>query len=107
MLKQHRISSQSGVENSQVKNPFECHQHQSDGDNRRAQNKNYTRGVMSPDEKRQTKPGHPGRAHFVNRDNEVEPGENRRESSDEDPNNRQHDMSIGINAAVSGIEGPS
>src|SRR5262245_54509975 len=107
VLKQHRVSSQSRIEDPQAKNPLESHQDQGNGNNRRAENKNNTGRVKRPYEKRQTKPGHTGRAHFVDRDNEVKPGENRRKASDKNPDNREHDMGIGINAAVRRIEGPS
>src|SRR5215510_3425522 len=85
VLKQHRISSQSGIEDPQTKNPLESHQDQGNSDNRRAENKDNAGRVKRPYEKRQTKPGHPGRAHFVDRENKVEPRENRREAGDKTP----------------------
>src|SRR5262245_38864025 len=107
MLKQHRISSQSRIEDAQAKNPLESYQDQGNGDDRRAENKDNAGRVKRPDEERQTKPGHPGRAHLVDRDNKVEPGENRREAGDKNPDNREHHMGVGINTAVRRIEGPS
>src|SRR5215470_9001759 len=107
MLKQDRISSQSWIEDPQTKNPLQSYEQQGNGDDRRAENKNNAGRVMSPNEKRQAKPGHTGRAHLVDRDNKVEPGEDRREAGYKNPNNGEHDMGIGINTAVRRIEGPS
>src|SRR5262249_8815665 len=106
VLKQHRISSQSRIEDPQAKNPLESHQDQGNGVNSPAGNKNNTGRVTRTATTRQTKRDHNSLAQFVDRDNEVKTSENRREAGDKNPDNREHDMGIGINTAVRRIEGP-
>src|SRR2546426_674649 len=43
----------------------------------------------------------------MNRDDEVQPGQNRRETGNENPHDRQGHMGVGVDAAVRGIKGPA
>ena len=51
---------QSGIEDPQAKKSAQSYQHQGNGDDRRAENKNNAGRVVRPDEKRQAKPRHAG-----------------------------------------------
>ena len=76
MLKQDRIAPSSGIKNADMRQPFEGQQQNRDRDYRRAQNHDQAGGVMGPDKKRQTKPGHARCAHSVNRNDKIEARQN-------------------------------
>ena len=82
-------------------------QEQSYRNHRSAQDLNQAGGVVRPDEQRQAEPGHARRAHAVNGDDEVQPGQNRRESVDENAQRRQSDVAIGVAGAEWRVEGPA
>ena len=65
--------------------PFERHQRECDGEHWRPQDDDHAGGIMRPDEQRQAKPGQARGTHGVDGDDEVEPGKDRREAGNEDP----------------------
>ena len=77
VLEKHRISSDSGIENSHVSQTFKRQQKNCDGNNGRSQNHDQAGRVNGPDKQWQPKPCHAGSAHCVNRDDEIEAGQNR------------------------------
>ncbi len=83
VLEQDGIAADGGIEDADVEAAFQSHQRQRDGHHRRAQHLDQRRGIVGPNEQRQAAPGHPRRAHLVDGDDEVEPCQNGRESSDE------------------------
>ena len=74
-----------------------------DGDDRRAEDHNQAGRVMGPDEQRQPEPGHPRRAHRVDRDDEVQTGQDRRETSDENADDRGHDVRSSSTVLLNGV----
>ncbi len=54
-------------------------------EHRRRQHLDDRRGVEPPEEERHAEPGHPLGPQLVDRDDEVEPGEDRAEAEDERP----------------------
>src|SRR6202521_1475612 len=62
---------------------------------------------MRPDEKWQAEPGHTGRAHRVDSDDEVEARQNRGETIDEDAEDRRRDRGIRIDAAQRSVKRPA
>ena len=84
MLEQQRIAADCRIEDADVEDALEAQQEQRDRDHRRAQNEDEAGGVHRPDEERQAEPRHSRRSHLVNRDDEIQAGEDRREAGDED-----------------------
>src|SRR4029077_4495265 len=64
-------------------------------------------GVMRPDKEWQGEPGHARRPHSVNRHNEIQAGENRRESGDEDAAGCYRYPGVGIRTAIRRVESPT
>ena len=64
-------------------------------------------GVVRPDEQRQARPGHSGRAHAVNGDDEVQSGEDGGESGDEDRQAGLDNLGVGEGGAEGRVEGPA
>src|SRR6202165_4935839 len=62
---------------------------------------------MRPDEKWQAGPGHTGRAHRVDGNDEVEARQNRGETVDEDAEDRRRDRGIRIDAAQWSVKRPA
>src|SRR6202030_2222663 len=71
VLKQNGIAADGRIENADVEGALQGHQRQRYGDDGRTENLNQRSGVVGPDEQRQTAPGHTGRAHLVNGDDEI------------------------------------
>ena len=84
MLEEKRIATEFGIEDAEMQSAFRGHQHDGDGDYRRAQKLNDAGGVVRPDEQRQARPGHARGAHAMNGDHEVQAGKDGRKSGDED-----------------------
>ena len=63
--------------------------------------------VGGPQEQRHAEPGHAGRAHAVDRDDEVEPGEDRREPGDEDAERRRDHVGGRRHRAERRVERPT
>src|SRR5208337_652344 len=82
------------------------HQHDGDGDHRRAENHDQAGRVVRPDEQGQAVPGEAGGAHAVNGDDEIESGENGRETRDKDREPSFNDVGVGARA-VGGVESPA
>ncbi len=106
MLEQHRVAAQSGIEDADVE--YALAEKQDDGhrQDRRSQHLDQRRGVIGPHEQRQARPGHARRAHAVHRHDEVEAGENRRESGHENSQGSSDHPAIRIGGAVRRVEGP-
>src|SRR5208283_4335908 len=79
VMKQKRVSAESGVKDAKVEEALDGHKHDGDGDDRRAQDHDDASRVVRPHEQGETVPGQAGGAHTVNRDDEIQSGENRRE----------------------------
>ena len=77
VLEEHRIAALRRIEDAEVEDPLGRDQQQRDRDDRRAQDLDDAGGVVRPAEQRQPEPGHPGRAHRVDRHDEVQPREDR------------------------------
>ncbi len=107
VLEQDRIAADGGIENADVEGPLQAHQRQRDRDHRRAENLDQRSGVVGPHEQRQPAPGHAGRAHFVHRDDEVQPGQDGRESGDEHADRGGDDERVRIRAAERRVERPA
>ena len=107
VLEQHRVAATLRVEDAEAEDAFHEQHHDGDGDHRRAEHLNQARGVVRPDEERQLEPVHAGRTHPVNRDDEVEPGQDRREPGDEDAERRGGHVGARRRGAVWRVEGPA
>src|SRR6202162_6298304 len=83
VLEQDGIAADGRIENADVEGAFQGHQSERNGDNRCTENLNQGSCIVGPDEQRQTAPGHTGRAHLVNGNDEIKSGENGGESGDE------------------------
>ncbi len=81
-------------------------QQQRDAQHGRGQHLDHRRGVERPEEQRHAKPGHSRRPQGVDRDDEVEPGENRAEAEDERAQQGRHDGRL-RRRAVGRVEGPA
>ena len=95
------------VEDANVERPLQRHQQQGDGDYRSTQHHDQRSRVVRPAEQRQPTPGHAGRSHAVNGDDEVQAGEDGGEAGDENTNGRSDHVSIGVGRAERRIEGPA
>src|SRR4051812_41986453 len=84
VLKQNRIAAEFGIKKTNAENTLNCYQCESNCQNRSRQNKDQTGCVMRPDEQRKPKPGQTGCSHGVYRNDEVEAGQYRRETGDQD-----------------------
>ena len=107
VLEEHRVAAHLRVEEADVEDAFQPDKKERDGDDGRAENENDARRVVGPDKKRQTEPGHAWRAHRVNGHDEVQARQNRRETVDENAEDRGRDRRIGVDAAVRRVEGPA
>ena len=107
VLKQDRVAPQLGIENADLQQSLHRHQQQRDRQHGRAQHHDDARGIDRPDEQRQAEPGQPGGSHLVDRDDEVQPGEDRRKAGDEDPHGGGHHVGVAVRAAVGRVEGPA
>ena len=75
-------------------------QHQRDREHGRRQDLNDGGGVNAPDKQRHIEPAHAGRAQFVNRRDEVQSGEDRREAENEGRHRHQCDGRTGLRAST-------
>src|SRR5262245_34089489 len=62
---------------------------------------------MRPDKQRQAEPGHAGSTHGMDSDDEIEPGKNRRKTSNKDTYHRQSNVGVRIDAAVRRVKRPA
>src|ERR1043166_911278 len=106
MLEKDRVSAKSGVKDPEMEDSFEPDKSQSDRDDGCAENDNDTCGVHCPQKEREPKPRQAGGPHFVNRDDEVQPGHNGGKPHDEKADDRERDVSV-RDGAIGGIECPS
>jgi hypothetical protein len=54
VLEQERVSAESGVEDAEVEEALDGHEHDGDGDDRRAQNHDDAGRIVGPDEQGQS-----------------------------------------------------
>ena len=78
-------------------------QQERDRDHRRAEHHDQAGRVHRPDEQRQAEPGHARRAHPVDRDDEVEAGQDRREAGDEDAERRRDRRCVLDDTVLNGV----
>ena len=107
VLEQHRIAAEFRIEDPQTEHPLERQQQNGRRQHGRPEYHDERRSVVRPHEQRQLEPGQPRSAHLVNRDQEVEPGQDRRETGDEDPDGGHHDGAVRIDARIGRVEGPA
>src|SRR6202040_206342 len=107
MLKENGVAAERGIEEAEVEHALESREQQGYGDYRCAENEDDARGILRPTKERQTEPGHARSAHGVDGYDEIQAGENGRESVDEDSNDRRRDGGIRIDAAERSIKGPA
>src|SRR5258708_19779544 len=84
MLEQDRIASEFGVEDAEVQSAFGGNHHEGDCEDRRAQELNNAGGVVRPDKQRKARPREARGAHAMDGNDEVQAGEDGRESSAKD-----------------------
>ena len=77
MLEKNRIATQGGIEEAQVEHALKAGEEQGNGDDGSAEDHHQAGGIVRPNEEWEPEPSHPGRAHSVDGDDEVQPGENR------------------------------
>ncbi len=85
VLERHRVAVELGIENPDVHRPFGDQQQQRDSEHGSRQHLNDAGRVGRPKKQRHAKPSHPRRSHRVDRDDEVQTGEDRTEAEDERP----------------------
>ncbi len=107
MLEQQRIAAKRRAEDSHMKQMLEGQKENGNGQHRSAEHHDDAGGVHGPQKQRHAEPSHPRRAHFVNGDDEIQPGENGRKSGDENADRDGGDLGIGIRAAIGGVERPT
>ena len=83
------------------------YEHDRDGENGGAEHHEDGRRVIRPHEQRHAEPGHTGRAHAVDRDDEVEAGEDGREAGDEDGGGGGEDVGVEVVRRKRRGEGPA
>ena len=74
---------------------------------RRGQHHDQAGGINGPQKQRQPRPRQPRRPHAVNRDDEVQAGQNRREAGDEHSGGGGHDVRVGVDGAERGVKRPA
>ena len=107
MLHQHRIATLVRIEDADAQDALDADQHERDRQHRRAQHVDQAGGVHRPDEQRQAEPGHARRTHLVDRHQEIQPGEDRAESGDEDADHDERDVRVRKLAAVWRVKRPT
>src|SRR5271156_5283509 len=107
VLEQERISAEFGIEDAKMEEALDGHEHNGDGDYRRAEDHDKSGGVVGPDEERQTVPSEAGRAHAVDGDDEVESGKDRRKPREEDGESSFDDAGICVLRGEWAVESPT
>ena len=77
MLEQDRITAGRGIKDTDVRQTLEGDEQDRNRYHGRPQNHDQAGRVVGPDEQGQTEPGHARSAHGVNRDDEVQPRQDR------------------------------
>ena len=107
MLEQDRVAPQLGIENADAQAALHENQQQRHRQHRRGQHHDQAGGIDRPQKQRQPRPRQPGRPHAVNRDDEVQAGQNRRKAGNENAGGGRHDVRIGVDGAERGIKRPA
>ncbi len=84
VLKQDRIAPERRIENADLQDDLEKEEKDGYAQNGRGQHLNDARRVQAPDEKWKPVPGQAGRPHLVDRHDEIDAREDRREPRDKD-----------------------
>src|SRR5205814_1300246 len=103
----HGVAAQARIEDANAPDSFEGHEGQGDGEDRSCKDQDDAGGVHGPEEERHAEPGEAFGAHFLDSDNEIQAGENGTEAGDKNAGRHPDDMSVGVSAAVRGVEGPA
>ena len=106
VLEEHRIAAERRIEEPEVEQPLGGDEQHRDREHRRAEHEDHARGVHRPEEQRHAEPRHAGRAHPVDRDDEVETGQDRRKAGDEDAERRRDDIGRRRHGAERRVERP-
>ncbi len=107
MLEEQGIASGIGIENGDAAQSFQRDQEQSDRQDRCRQHHDEAGRIKRPDEERQPEPPHSAHPQGMDRDDEIESGEDRREAVDEDSSRHHNDIAIRIGARIGRIERPA
>ena len=106
VLVEDRVASQTRVEDADPQGAFGDQEKKGDPEDRRGQHLDDGGRVEAPEEEGHAEPAHLGRAELVDRDDEVDPGEDRAEAENEDAEDDRDHAAVG-RRAVRGVEGPS
>ena len=107
MLEQQRVAAERRSKDADVEEALEGQKEDGDRQHRRAQHHDDAGGIHGPQEQRHAEPGHARGAHFVNRHDEIEAGENGGKAGDEDADRHGNDLRVRVRAAVGRVEGPA
>ena len=106
MLKQHRIAPDARIENTHAPDTLHGHEQQGNGQHRRGQDHDEARRIERPAEERQAEPGQARRAHLMDRDHEIQPGDDGGKAGDKYRRGHGEHMPIRVSGAVRRIECP-
>ena len=107
MLKQNRVAAEFGIENADAPKSFQRHERERDGQNGRRQNENDARRIHGPKKNRHPKPRQSRRAHFLDRDDEIQAGEDGAEAGDENSRGHFDDVRVRVSGAVRRVKSPA
>ena len=107
VLEEQGIAAQGRIEDADLPEPLDDDQDQRHGQHRHGQKEDETGGVHRPDEDRQAEPGQPRGPQPMDRDDEVQPGQQRREPGDHHADQGEGDVVVRRRRAVGRIEGPA
>ncbi len=107
VLEEDRIAAELRIEDPDVKRALGRDEKDGDRDDRRPEDLDDARRVMAPHEERQPEPREARRAHAVDRDDEVQARENRREAGDEDADAHRENGGVHVVRRERRVERPS
>src|SRR5688572_3437359 len=94
VLKQNGIAAQRGIEDAYARNALKRQQQDRDSDYGRAQNHDQAGGIVRPEKEWHAKPLHARRSHRVNRDDEIQSGEDGRKTVDKNSEAGGYDIRV-------------
>ena len=106
VLEQHRVTAEGRVEDADAEQTLHHQQHHRDADHRRGEHLHDGGRVDGPQEERHPVPGHARRPHLVDRDDEVEARQDRREAHHERPQRHRDDRRPSV-LGVGRVERPA
>src|SRR6185437_997494 len=107
MLEQNGVSTERGIEDSNLGDAFHRNHYEGDGQYWRIQNEDQAVRVHRPDENRQLEPGEAWRAHAMNGYDEVQGRQDRRESGDKHPGRCCNHISRGVTGTEGRVKRPT